>query len=155
MPILLSAPSTPFKFATSGLGAATALAVCFTSLPLLAQEPSVDTQQSTVQEPSGEQASPGEQENAAPEEATSTAPIPLVPGEPTWDSFHGQLNAQKYSPLDQINADNVGELEKVWEVHTGDVADGSGDLPATVWSATPVFANDTLYIGTPSTGSWP
>lgn len=76
-------------------------------------------------------------------------PIPLVPETPTWGSFHGQLNAQKYSPLDQITAQNVGELEKVWEVHTGDAADGSGDLPATVWSATPIFANDTLYIGTP------
>ena len=72
-------------------------------------------------------------------------PTPIVPEEATWNSFHGQLNAQKYSPLDQINADNVGELEKVWEYHTGDVSDGSGDLPATVWSATPIFANDTLY----------
>ncbi|WP_353175920.1 pyrroloquinoline quinone-dependent dehydrogenase [Salinisphaera sp. T5B8] len=67
----------------------------------------------------------------------------------TWESFHGQLNAQKYSPLTQITADNVGDLEKVWEFHTGDVSDGSGDIPATVWSATPIFANDTLYIGTP------
>ncbi len=76
-------------------------------------------------------------------------PIPLVPATATWDSFHGQLNAQKYSPLDQITVDNVGDLEKVWEVHTGDMSDGSGDTPATVWSATPIFANDTLYIGTP------
>nr|WP_248306147.1 pyrroloquinoline quinone-dependent dehydrogenase [Devosia oryzisoli] len=75
--------------------------------------------------------------------------IPLVPPEPTWNTFHGQLNAQKYSPLDQINADNVDELTKAWEVHTGDVSDGSGDLPTSVWSATPVFANDTLYLGTP------
>ncbi|ELR0678903.1 pyrroloquinoline quinone-dependent dehydrogenase [Enterobacter hormaechei] len=74
---------------------------------------------------------------------------PLVPGTPTWDSFHGQLNAQKYSPLTQITADNVGKLTKVWEFHTGDVSDGKGDTPATVWSATPIFANDTLYIGTP------
>ncbi|MEL1259430.1 pyrroloquinoline quinone-dependent dehydrogenase [Enterobacter hormaechei] len=73
----------------------------------------------------------------------------LVPGSPTWDSFHGQLNAQKYSPLTQITADNVGKLTKVWEFHTGDVSDGKGDTPATVWSATPIFANDTLYIGTP------
>lgn len=73
----------------------------------------------------------------------------LVPGTPTWDSFHGQLNAQKYSPLTQITADNVGKLTKVWEFHTGDVSDGKGDTPATVWSATPIFANDTLYIGTP------
>lgn len=75
--------------------------------------------------------------------------IPLVPAQSTWDGFHGQLNAQKYSPLDQITADNVGDLEKVWEYHTGDVSDGSGDLPTTVWSATPIYANDTLYIGTP------
>lgn len=87
---------------------------------------------------------------AAPSSSDSPGSFPaLVPDTPTWDSFHGQLNAQKYSPLDQINEGNVGGLEKVWEVHTGDVSDGSGDLPATVWSATPVFANDTLYIGTP------
>lgn len=67
----------------------------------------------------------------------------------SWDSFHGQLNAQKYSPLTQINAANVDQLELAWDYHTGDVSDGSGELPATVWSATPVYANDTLYIGTP------
>lgn len=74
---------------------------------------------------------------------------PPAPGKATWDSFHGQLNAQKYSPLRQINTGNVDQLEKVWEFHTGDVSDGSGDVPATVWSATPIFANDTIYIGTP------
>ncbi len=79
----------------------------------------------------------------------SQTPDPLVPKTATWDSFHGQLNAQKYSPLDQITADNVGTLTKAWDVHTGDMSDGTGDLPATVWSATPIFANETLYIGTP------
>lgn len=145
MSTFLSATSTPFKSFTSGLGAVTALTICLTPLPLVAQEQSVETEQPIAQ---GEQA-PAEQETSSLEEAASAPPIPLVPGGPVWDSFHGQLNAQKYSPLDQINADNVNDLEKVWEVHTGDVADGSGDLPATVWSATPVFANDTLYIGTP------
>ncbi len=71
------------------------------------------------------------------------------PRQPIWDSFHGQLSAQKYSPLTQITADNVGELEKVWSIHTGDLSDGSGDVPATVWSSTPVFADDTLFVGTP------
>ena len=80
--------------------------------------------------------------------AQDAAP-PLVPAEATWNTFHGQLNAQKYAPLTQINAGNVAQLEKVWEVHTGDVSDGSGDLAETVWSATPIFANDTLYLGTP------
>lgn len=29
-----------------------------------------------------------------------------------WDSFHGQLSAQKYSPLTQIDENNVGKLVK-------------------------------------------
>lgn len=81
--------------------------------------------------------------------AASTTETSLVPAGATWDSFHGQLNAQKYSPLKQITAENVSQLKKVWEFHTGDVSDGKGDTPATVWSATPIFANETLYIGTP------
>ncbi|MCT8468926.1 pyrroloquinoline quinone-dependent dehydrogenase [Chromohalobacter canadensis] len=122
------------------LGTATALALFLTPLPLLAQDQEADQDASSAQESTSSQDS---------SKQASSESIPLVPGTPTWDSFHGQLNAQKYSPLDQINSDNVGDLEKVWEVHTGDVSDGSGDLPPTVWSATPVFANDTLYIGTP------
>jgi quinoprotein glucose dehydrogenase len=81
--------------------------------------------------------------------AVTSSPTPLVPITPTWNTFHGQLNAQKYSPLKQITTDNVGRLVKVWEYHTGDVSDGSGKVPETVWSATPIFANNTVYIGTP------
>ncbi len=69
-------------------------------------------------------------------ESASQPATPLVPSTATWDSFHGQLNAQKYSPLTQITAENVSKLTKVWEFHTGDVSDGKGDTPATVWSAT-------------------
>jgi len=88
---------------------------------------------------------------AAPAHAPGDAagPQPLVPDTPVWNSFHGQLSAQKYSPLSQINTSNVGKLKLAWQYRTGDVSDGSGDKPATVWSATPLFANDTLYIGTP------
>jgi len=127
------------------LGTATALALFLTPLPLLAQDQNADQTASNAPEKASSQAA---SEQAASQQDTSKS-VPLVPGTPTWDSFHGQLNAQKYSPLDQINADNVGNLKKTWEVHTGDVSDGSGELPPTVWSATPVFANDTLYIGTP------
>ncbi len=57
--------------------------------------------------------------------------------------------AQKFSPATQITPDNVGKLKKVWETHTGDVSNGGGGKPMTVWSATPLFVNDTLYLGTP------
>ncbi|MES1953977.1 pyrroloquinoline quinone-dependent dehydrogenase [Salinisphaera hydrothermalis] len=67
----------------------------------------------------------------------------------SWATFNGDLEDQKYSPANQITPDNVDKLKKVWEYHTGDVSDGSGKVPMTVWSATPLFVNDTLYIGTP------
>ena len=73
-------------------------------------------------------------------ESASHAASSLVPSSASWDSFHGQISAQKYSPLKQITADNVSKLKKIWEFHTGDVSDGKGDIPATVWSATPIFA---------------
>ncbi|TJZ92473.1 pyrroloquinoline quinone-dependent dehydrogenase [Paracoccus gahaiensis] len=66
-----------------------------------------------------------------------------------WTGFHGNGMAQKYSASTQITPENVGDLEKAWEIHTGDVSDGSGDMVGTVWSATPILANDLLYIGTP------
>jgi quinoprotein glucose dehydrogenase len=69
--------------------------------------------------------------------------------ESTWQDFNGDLTAQKYSPLTQITPANVANLRTAWRTHTGDVSAGSGKTPATVWSATPIFANDTVYLGTP------
>jgi quinoprotein glucose dehydrogenase len=72
-------------------------------------------------------------------------------GAQNWYTFNGQLNAQKYATSDQITPDNVGKLAKAWEVHTGDVSTGKtqGGPPATDWSATPLFVNDTIYLSTP------
>ncbi|WP_309085627.1 pyrroloquinoline quinone-dependent dehydrogenase [Chelativorans sp.] len=81
-----------------------------------------------------------------------TAALGLAPAnaqDSTWSTFNGDLKAQKYSPADQITPQNVGQLQKAWEVHTGDVSDGSGGVPMSVWSATPLFVNDTVYVGTP------
>jgi hypothetical protein len=84
----------------------------------------------------------------------------------TWGHFNGDLRAQKFSPLTQITPENVKNLKPAWRVHTGDkysgtgrppeiglhtraIRQGSKDTPPTVWSATPIFVNDTLYLGTP------
>lgn len=66
-----------------------------------------------------------------------------------WTSFHGDIGSTKFSNVQSLTPETVGNLERAWEFHTGDVADGSGELPETVWSATPVYANETLYLGTP------
>ena len=140
----------------------TALALLVAPLALQAQDKATEASQGTQESlniDAADQQAPGTTKTTddastgsgdGKKVASASQPAtPLVPGTPTWDSFHGQLNAQKYSSLTQITADNVGKLTKVWEFHTGDVSDGKGDTPATVWSATPIFANDTLYIGTP------
>jgi quinoprotein glucose dehydrogenase len=93
---------------------------------------------------------------AAGEESPENPP-PSRPAEPTvgathyegWYTFNGNLEDQKYSQADQITPQNVGRLQKVWEVHTGDVSDGSGNIPLSDWSATPLFVNDTVYVSTP------
>ncbi len=66
-----------------------------------------------------------------------------------WNTFNGNLAAQKFATATQITPQNVGKLETAWQLKTGDVSNGTGKLPPTVWSATPLFANDTLYVGTP------
>ncbi|AZN70576.1 pyrroloquinoline quinone-dependent dehydrogenase [Georhizobium profundi] len=66
-----------------------------------------------------------------------------------WTSFHGDIGSTKFSNVQSLTPETVENLERAWEFHTGDVADGSGELPETVWSATPVYANETLYLGTP------
>ena len=66
-----------------------------------------------------------------------------------WSTFNGDLKAQKYSTAAQITPENVKDLKVAWQMHTGDVSDGTNGLPASDWSATPLFVNDTLYIGTP------
>ena len=68
---------------------------------------------------------------------------------PVWDTFNGDLKSQKFSTLTQITPANVKDLKVAWRSLTGDVSDGKGKRPATVWSATPLFVNDTVYVGTP------
>jgi quinoprotein glucose dehydrogenase len=71
------------------------------------------------------------------------------PDAQTWDTFNGDLMAHKYATSAQITPANVGRLKLAWEVHTGDMSNGRGTIPASDWSATPLFVNNTVYVGTP------
>ncbi|MEO7178794.1 MAG: pyrroloquinoline quinone-dependent dehydrogenase [Allosphingosinicella sp.] len=79
------------------------------------------------------------------------APAAAIAQDQDWPTFTGHLDAQKYATSDQITPENVGRLHRAWEFHTGDVSDGNNDekIPPTDWSATPLFVNDTIYVGTP------
>lgn len=74
---------------------------------------------------------------------------PAIAEQPAWDAFNGNLASTKFADVESFTPETVGRLERAWDVRTGDVSDGSGDLPESVWSATPLYANGLLYLGTP------
>jgi quinoprotein glucose dehydrogenase len=61
--------------------------------------------------------------------------------EPQWPTYGGNLASHRYSPLDQINADNFKDLEIAWRLRT----DFLGPRPDTLYSATPLYVDGVLY----------
>lgn len=57
-----------------------------------------------------------------------------------WVMWGGQYNGQRYSELDQINAENVGQLQPAWTFSTGVLRGHEGG---------PLVFGDTMYIHTP------
>ncbi|MEC8430865.1 MAG: pyrroloquinoline quinone-dependent dehydrogenase, partial [Pseudomonadota bacterium] len=64
-----------------------------------------------------------------------------------WPEYHGDHFAQRYSPLDQINAENVGEIEIAWQFSTQNFG------PSTDFNnpSTPIEINGVLYANIGST----
>ncbi len=59
-----------------------------------------------------------------------------------WRFYGGDAGSTKYSPLDQINAENVSELEVVWRWK----ADNFGARPDFNWEVTPLMVGGKLYF---------
>ncbi|WP_232830904.1 pyrroloquinoline quinone-dependent dehydrogenase [Tropicimonas sp. IMCC34011] len=62
-----------------------------------------------------------------------------------WPFWGGDTNAQRYSPLNQITRENVGELERAFVFNSGDLPEGTADgkySPET----TPLKVGDDLLI---------
>jgi len=66
-----------------------------------------------------------------------------------WPSYGGDPGGTRYSRLTQITTQNVDRLVRAWEYHTGDVSDGSGEISATSFQATPILFDDKLILCTP------
>ncbi|MFG6176785.1 glucose/quinate/shikimate family membrane-bound PQQ-dependent dehydrogenase [Halomonas sp. THAF12] len=67
------------------------------------------------------------------------------------DSWHayGRSNlGQRFSPLEQITPENVGDLELAWQYQTGDVK-GPEDVGETTYEATPLKVGKSLFVCTP------
>ena len=72
-----------------------------------------------------------------------------------WPSYGGDNGSQKYSILDQINADNVSELEVSWEWESVDNPTVAANLEAgnnravpAAYKATPIVVDGVMYAST-------
>lgn len=66
-----------------------------------------------------------------------------------WPAYGGGSHGMRYSPLTQIDRDNVAQLEIVWTYRTGDVSDGSTYPRKSSFEATPILFDGALYFSTP------
>src|ERR1700724_383387 len=72
-----------------------------------------------------------------------------VSSDTEWPSYGNDPGEMRYSPLSQINRENVQTLKVAWIFHTGDVSDGSRERKRSGFEATPIFVDGTLYFTTP------
>lgn len=90
------------------------------------------------------------------------SPIPvllfLVPGavlaaapDAGWPAYGGSPQGTRYSPLSQINRDDVKDLRVAWVFRTGEMGQGVKDWDRSAFEATPILYAGTLYFTTPGT----
>lgn len=92
---------------------------------------------------------PLDQSGNLPEEKVAAAPAlggNVPDGE--WHQYGRTPYGQRYSPLDQINVDNVANLQEVWRYQTGDVK-LPDDVGETTYQVTPLKIGNNLYLCTP------
>src|ERR1700722_3146787 len=68
-------------------------------------------------------------------------------------SYYGQdAGGQRYTPVRQINDQNVGRLTVAWTYRTGelDTYAGTYALDKAAFESTPILIGRTLYVSTPS-----
>ena len=74
-----------------------------------------------------------------------------VPGTATeWSSYGGDKAGSKYSPLDQIGADNFNRLRVAWTWRSPDeeVVKANPQLKTWTWESTPLMVGGVLYVST-------
>jgi len=67
-----------------------------------------------------------------------------------WAHYGGDEFGQRYSPLSEIDRNNVKRLEEVWVHHTGELGEGFARADKLAFEATPILIDATLYLTTPT-----
>jgi membrane-bound PQQ-dependent dehydrogenase (glucose/quinate/shikimate family) len=66
-----------------------------------------------------------------------------------WPYYGHDGGGMRYSPLTQINRQNVAQLKVAWTFHTGEIADGSHTRNRSGFETTPLVVDGILYFTTP------
>ena len=66
-----------------------------------------------------------------------------------WPAYGGNALAQRFSPVDQINPANAGQLTQAWTFRTGDMRGQKGDPVETTFEVTPLKIGNSLFVCTP------
>lgn len=65
-----------------------------------------------------------------------------------WPYYGHDAGGMRYSPLAQIDRNNVATLKVAWTFHVGDISDGSGHKKRSGLETTPILVDGTLYLTT-------
>ena len=82
-------------------------------------------------------------------ELTTASAQAQSPAASDWPNYGNDPGGMRYSPLTQINRENVATLKVAWVFHTGDISDGSGGRKRSGFETTPILVDATLYFTTP------
>jgi quinoprotein glucose dehydrogenase len=77
------------------------------------------------------------------------SPNPAGATKNDWAYYGHDAGGTRYSPLTQINRENVKNLKVAWTFHTGDISDGSGRPKRSGLETTPILVDGVLYLTTP------
>ncbi len=83
-----------------------------------------------------------------PQGATAQSSNPAGASKDDWAYYGHDPGGTRFSPLKQINRQNVAQLKVAWVFHTGDISDGSGGKKRSGLETTPILVDDTLYLTT-------
>jgi quinoprotein glucose dehydrogenase len=75
------------------------------------------------------------------------APVDVRPND-DWPYYGHDAAGTRYSPLSQINRQNVTNLKVAWTFHVGDISDGKGHQKRSGLETTPILVDGTLYLTT-------
>src|SRR6202790_3440182 len=81
--------------------------------------------------------------------ARKMTPSAESPHDDDWPYYGHAAGGMRYSPLTQINRENVATLKVAWTFHTGDMSEGRGDRKRSGFETTPLFVDGAMYLTTP------